>query len=49
MNYVRTVAGGMMAITPKTNTLTAVKNQTAVVKSSKKPIEDSTSESKTTY
>jgi len=27
MNYVRTLAGGMMAITPKTNTLIAEKNK----------------------
>ncbi len=36
MNYVRTFAGGMMAITPKTNTLIAEKEQTAIVKPSSK-------------
>ena len=35
MNYVRTLAGGMIAITPKTNTLIAEKKQTAVVKPSR--------------
>jgi len=45
MNYVRTFAGGMMAITPKTNTLIAEK-KTAVVKPSRKSKKDSTSESK---
>ena len=46
MNYVRTLAGGMMAITPKTNTLIAEKKQTAIIKPSKKSKKDSTSESK---
>ncbi|MCH8976967.1 MAG: hypothetical protein IH909_05020 [Proteobacteria bacterium] len=46
MNYVRTFAGGMMAITPKTNTLIAENKQTAVVKPSRKLKKDSTSESK---
>jgi len=46
MNYVRTFAGGMMAITPKTNTLIAEIKQTAVIKSSRKSKKDSTSESK---
>ncbi len=46
MNYVRTFAGGMMAITPKTNTLITEKKQTAVIKPSKKSKKDSTSESK---
>ena len=36
MNYVRTLAGGMMAITPKPNTLIAEIKQTAVVKPSRK-------------
>jgi len=46
MNYVRTFAGGMMAITPKINTLIAENKQTAVVKPSRKSKKDSTSESK---
>ena len=46
MNYVRTFAGGMMAITPKTNTLITGKKQTAVIKPSKKSKKDFTSESK---
>ncbi len=36
MNYVRTLAGGMMAITPKTNTLITDKKQIAVIKPSRK-------------
>jgi len=46
MNYVRTFAGGMMAITPKTNMLITEKKQTAIIKPSKKSKKDSTSESK---
>ena len=46
MNYVRTFAGGMMAITPKTNTLIAEIKQTTVIKSSKKSKKDSISELK---
>ncbi len=46
MNYVRTFAGGMMAITPKTNTFIAEKKQTAIIKPSRKSKKDSTSESK---
>jgi len=46
MNYVRTFAGSMMAITPKTNTLIAEKKQTAVVNPARKSKKDSTSESK---
>ena len=46
MNYVRTFAGGMMAITPKTNTHIAEKKQTAVVNPSRKSKKDSTAESK---
>ena len=37
MNYIRTSAGGMMAITPKADTLISVKKQvTAPLKPSKK-------------
>ncbi len=46
MNYVRTIAGGMIPITPKTNTLIAEIKQTAVVNPSRKSKKDSTSESK---
>ena len=46
MNYVRTFAGGMMAIKPKTNTLIAEIKQTAVIIPSSKSKKDSTSESK---
>ncbi len=44
MNYVRTAAGGMMAITHKTNTVIAVKKQTATkpeTKPKKYPIPES--------
>ncbi len=46
MNYVRTVAGGMIPITPKTNKLIAEIKQTAVIKSSRKSKKDSISELK---
>ena len=46
MNYVRTVAGGMIAIAPKTKTLIAEIKQTAVIKSSRKSKKDSISELK---
>ncbi len=46
MNYVRTSSGGMMAITPKTNTSIAKTKQTAVVKQSGKSKKDSTPRSK---
>ncbi len=36
MNYVRTSAGGMMAITPKSNTIIAVKKQRLSIKPVKK-------------
>ena len=43
MYYVRTAAGGMMAITPKTSTIVAVKKQSSVVKQTKKTNKDSAS------
>ena len=46
MKYVITFAGGMIAITPKTNTLIAEKKQTAIIKPSRKSKKDSTSEPK---
>ena len=41
MNYVRTSAGGMMAITPKVNTVIAVKKKTTIVKPVKKSTKSS--------
>ena len=46
MNYVRTSSGGMMAVTPKFNTVIKLKKQTTVVKPSAKSKKDPASKLK---